>query len=124
MSRAFDLSGCRIAQGGQYEADQSATGDTEDEIFEEAYAGWNAGRLAQTEAARILGVCVCSFRRHMGCNKTYGLDGLSGCPFGAADDAGAYPSRSMLGNARKTLQAFRRACRRSAHPKPLRKNVR
>jgi len=34
--------------------------------FEEAYEGWNAGRLAQAEAARILGVCERSFRRYMG----------------------------------------------------------
>ena len=26
--------------------------------FEEAYEGWNEGRLTQVEAARILGVCV------------------------------------------------------------------
>lgn len=40
LSRAFDLSGfvarnlsgCPIARGGRYEADKSATGDTEDEI--------------------------------------------------------------------------------------------
>jgi hypothetical protein len=40
MSRAFDLSdfvarnlsGCHIALGGRYEADTSATGDTEDAI--------------------------------------------------------------------------------------------
>jgi hypothetical protein len=40
MLRVFDLSGfvarnlsgCHIAQGGRYEADKSATGDTEDEI--------------------------------------------------------------------------------------------
>ena len=29
---ARNLSGCHIAQGGRYEADKSATGDTEDEI--------------------------------------------------------------------------------------------
>ncbi len=29
---ARNLSGCHIAQGGQHEADKSATGDTEDEI--------------------------------------------------------------------------------------------
>ncbi|MGA8147405.1 MAG: hypothetical protein WB870_07515 [Gallionellaceae bacterium] len=65
-----------------------------------------------------------SFRRHMGRHETDGLDRLSGCPFGVADDAGAYPSGSVLGNARKTLQAYRRACRRSAHPKSARKNLR
>ncbi len=33
--------------------------------FEEAYVGWNEGRLTQAEAARILGVCERSFRRYM-----------------------------------------------------------
>lgn len=32
MLRIFDLSGCPIALGGRYEADTSATEDTEDEI--------------------------------------------------------------------------------------------
>lgn len=33
--------------------------------FEEAYAGWQAGRLRQEEAARLLGVCERSFRRYI-----------------------------------------------------------
>ena len=33
--------------------------------FEEAYEGWNEGRLTQAEAARIVGVCERSFRRYM-----------------------------------------------------------
>lgn len=44
--------------------------------FEEAYEGWNAGRLTQAEAARILGVCERSFRRYMGRYQADGLDGL------------------------------------------------
>ncbi len=44
--------------------------------FEEAYEGWNAGRLTQAEAARILGVCERSFRRYMGRYEADGLDGL------------------------------------------------
>lgn len=44
--------------------------------FEEAYAGWNEGRLTQAEAARILGVCERSFRRYIGCYEAEGLDGL------------------------------------------------
>ena len=44
--------------------------------FEEAYEGWNAGRLTQAEAARILGICERSFRRYMGRYETDGLDGL------------------------------------------------
>ena len=44
--------------------------------FEEAYEGWNEGRLTQTEAARILGVCERSFRRYMMRYEADGLDGL------------------------------------------------
>jgi len=44
--------------------------------FEEAYEGWNAGRLTQSEAARILGACERSFRRYLGRYETDGLDGL------------------------------------------------
>lgn len=44
--------------------------------FEEAYEGWNAGRLTQAEAARILGVCERSFRRYTGRYEAEGLDGL------------------------------------------------
>jgi len=38
--------------------------------------GWNAGRLTQAEAARILGVCERSFRRYLGRYEECGLDGL------------------------------------------------
>ena len=31
--------------------------------FEEAYEGWNQGRLSQEEAARLLGICARSFHR-------------------------------------------------------------
>ena len=44
--------------------------------FEEAYEGWNAGRLTQAEAARILGVCERSFRRYIWRYEADGLDGL------------------------------------------------
>lgn len=44
--------------------------------FEEAYEGWNAGRLTQAEAASILGVCERSFRRYMVRYETEGQDGL------------------------------------------------
>ncbi len=33
--------------------------------FEEAYEGWNTGRLTQAEAAQILGMCERSFRRYL-----------------------------------------------------------
>lgn len=44
--------------------------------FEEAYAGWQAGRLRQEEAARRLGVCARTFRRHIDRYEEDGLDGL------------------------------------------------
>jgi transposase len=44
--------------------------------FEEAYEGWNAGRLTQAEAARILGVCERSFRRYIWRYEEEGLEGL------------------------------------------------
>lgn len=44
--------------------------------FEEAYEGWNAGRLTQAEAAQILGMCERSFRRYLVRYEADGLDGL------------------------------------------------
>jgi len=51
--------------------------------FEEAYEGWNTGRLTQTEAARIPGVCERSFRCYILRYKEEGLEDLS--PEQAAD---------------------------------------
>ena len=44
--------------------------------FEEAYEGWNAGRLTQAEAAQLLGVCERSFRRYLTRYEAEGLEGL------------------------------------------------
>lgn len=44
--------------------------------FQEAYAGWQAGRLRQEEAARLLGVCERSFRRYIDRYEEEGLQGL------------------------------------------------
>jgi transposase len=44
--------------------------------FEEAYQGWQSGRLRQEEAARLLGVCDRTFRRYIDRYKEDGLDGL------------------------------------------------
>ena len=33
--------------------------------FEEAYGGWQSGRLTQEEAARLLGICERTFRRYI-----------------------------------------------------------
>lgn len=44
--------------------------------FEEAYIGWNEGRLTQAEAAQMLGMCERNFRRHMTRYEAEGLEGL------------------------------------------------
>lgn len=44
--------------------------------FEEAYEGWNEGRLTQAEAAQMLGMCERSFRRYLTRYEAEGLDGL------------------------------------------------
>jgi transposase len=44
--------------------------------FTEAYAGWQAGRLSQEEAARLLGICERSFRRYIDRYEEDGLQGL------------------------------------------------
>lgn len=44
--------------------------------FEEAYGGWQAGRLTQGEAASLLGVCERTFRRYLARYEAAGLEGL------------------------------------------------
>jgi len=44
--------------------------------FEEAYDGWQNGRLRQEEAARLLGVCERTFRRYIDRYEDEGLEGL------------------------------------------------
>ena len=44
--------------------------------FEEAYEGWQARRLTQEEAARLLGVCERTFRRYVDRFEEEGLTGL------------------------------------------------
>jgi len=44
--------------------------------FEEAYRGWQARRLTQEEAARLLGVCERTFRRYVDRYEEAGLEGL------------------------------------------------
>lgn len=45
--------------------------------FEELYLGWQAGRLSQEEAARVLGVCPRTFRRQIWRYEEDGLEGLN-----------------------------------------------
>ncbi len=45
--------------------------------FEEVYLGWSEDRLTQEEAARILGVCDRTFRRHINRYEDLGIGGLS-----------------------------------------------
>lgn len=44
--------------------------------FEEAYSGWNEGRLTQAEAGQLLGMSERSFRRYLGRYEAEGLEGL------------------------------------------------
>ena len=44
--------------------------------FEEAYEGWQEGRLTQEEAARLLGICDRSFRRYLDRYEEQGMEGL------------------------------------------------
>ena len=44
--------------------------------FEEAYGGWQKGRLSQEEAAEILGVCSRTFRRQINRYEERGISGL------------------------------------------------
>jgi len=44
--------------------------------FEEAYGDWQAGRLKQEEAARLLGVCERTFRRYIDRYHEAGAEGL------------------------------------------------
>jgi hypothetical protein len=44
--------------------------------FEEAYEGWERGRLTQEEAARLLGVCDRTFRRYLLRYEDKGMEGL------------------------------------------------
>jgi transposase len=44
--------------------------------FEEAYTSWQEKRLTQEEAARLLGVCERTFRRHIDRFEEAGLEGL------------------------------------------------
>lgn len=44
--------------------------------FEEAFEGWQQGRLRQEEAARLLGVCERTFRRYIDRFEEAGLEGL------------------------------------------------
>lgn len=45
--------------------------------FEEAYEGWNRGRLTQEEVAMLLGVCDRTFRRYLIRYEDEGMEGLA-----------------------------------------------
>ena len=45
--------------------------------FEEAYGGWESGRLTQGEAASLLGVCERTFRRYLARYEASGVRAAS-----------------------------------------------
>ncbi len=51
-------------------------------------------------------------------NASEGMELLTGYPFGTADESGNYPNDTVLGNAQRTLLAYRRACQISGHHEP------
>ena len=57
--------------------------------FEEAYAGWQGGRLRQEEAARLLGVCERTFRRYIDRYEEAGMEGLIDQRLGQVSHTGA-----------------------------------
>ena len=69
------------------------------------------------------------FHIHTAEHASEGIELLTGYPAGIADQAGSYPRDSVLGNAQRTLLAYRRACQISGHhepehPKPGHRRVR
>jgi predicted ATP-dependent protease len=58
------------------------------------------------------------FHIHTAEHALEGMELLTGYPAGTADESGNYPRDSVLGNAQRTLLAFRRACQVSGHHEP------
>ena len=68
--------------------------------FVEAYVGWQARRLTQGEAARLLGVCDRTFRRYVDRYEDEGLGGSGGSGgSGRSGRAGGQTARSGVGAA-------------------------
>ncbi|MGA8863908.1 MAG: ATP-binding protein [Gallionella sp.] len=69
------------------------------------------------------------FRIYTAEHASEGIELLTGYPAGLADQNGSYPRDTVLGNAQRTLLAYRRACQVSGHhepehPKPGHRRVR
>ena len=58
------------------------------------------------------------FHIHTAEHAVEGMELLTGYPIGTADESGNYPRDSVLGNAQRSLLAFRRACQVSGHHEP------
>jgi predicted ATP-dependent protease len=58
------------------------------------------------------------FHIHTAEHADEGMELLSGYPIGVADEAGNYPRDTVLGDAQRTLLAYRRACQISGHHEP------
>jgi transposase len=88
--------------------------------FKEANECWNAGRLTQEEAARMLGVCERSFRRYRARYAAEGLEGLPDRRLEQASNRAApvdevkakqerYRQRHLGWNVRRLHEEYRRA---------------
>ena len=82
---AHKLSGFSVPKEVLIETGRMATGDSVVR-FEEAYGGWQQGRLTQEDAARLLGVCESTLRaifmtipEAAGLVLQAGAMGLGGC---------------------------------------------
>ena len=73
MLRVNDLSGCHSALKG-YGMERRKL--LQEMGFEEAYSGWNEGRLTQFEAGQLLCMCERSFRGYLKKYEAEGLEGL------------------------------------------------
>jgi len=58
------------------------------------------------------------FHIHTAQHADEGMELLAGYPIGVADETGNYPRDTVLGNAQRTLLAYRRACQISGHHEP------
>jgi predicted ATP-dependent protease len=81
-------------------------------------------RHLMLEPRVIAAVASGLFHIHTAEHVSDGMELLTGLSFGVADAAGDYESDTVLGQAQKSLQAYRRACQLSGRVKPARRPLR